>query len=162
MEDRIHRGEVTLRHRAAPAGSHVPHLVQQKGAVVAIKPGELGHEFTDERIAHDGCNLLLPLAAGIAEKMADVDLKSRGEALKRRQSRHGFAVFNLGDVGARHLHAASELALAEAALTAQIANGARDLEAAILFDGLACICDEMGQQLLGFLDFKGFVAAPAA
>ena len=66
---------------------------------------------------------------GVAEQGGDIDLQGAGEAIERGQGRHGLAVLDLGDVGARDAHARGELPLREIADVAEIAHGGGDLKA---------------------------------
>ena len=73
--------------------------------------------------------LLFAAAARIADQLADVDFKGVGQPLERAKGRNRLAVLDLGDVGARHLHAASQLALAEVTRAADLADLTGDLQA---------------------------------
>ena len=79
----------------------------------------------------------------VAEQGGDIDLEGAGEAIERGQGRHGLAVLDLGDVGARDVHARGELPLREVADVAEIAHGGGDLNA-FGARSLRLICDGDG------------------
>ncbi|WP_433985202.1 hypothetical protein RBB78_21155 [Tunturiibacter empetritectus] len=58
--------------------------------------------------------------------------RARAEAIEGGEGRHGLAVLDLGDVGARYSHASCELTLREIAHVAQVSHGVSYLQAAFL------------------------------
>ena len=80
---------------------------------------------------------------------------------QRRQRRHRLAVLDFGDVGARHLHTAGELALAQIAAFAKITHRARHLQAVIFGHSFFRFAGELRDEPFRFFDFERFVAASA-
>ena len=87
--------------------------------------GDLG----EEGVGHEDGGLVLVARGRVAEQGGDVDLEGAGKAIERGQGRHGLAVLDLGDVGARDVHARGELPLRQVADVAEIAHGCGYLDA---------------------------------
>jgi hypothetical protein len=90
--------------------------------------GELG-DLGEEGVGHEDGGLVLVARGRVAKQGGDVDLEGAREAIERGQGRHGLAVLDLGDVGARDVHARGELPLREIADAAEITDGRGDLDA---------------------------------
>ena len=103
----------------------------------------------------------MPAAARIPQQVTNIDLQSAGKPRQRRQGGHRLAILDFGDIGARYLHAASELALAQIAALAQITHRARDLQAVVFSHSLFRFARELRDETFWFLDLEGLVAASA-
>lgn len=90
--------------------------------------GELG-DLGEEGVGHEDGGFVLVARGRVAEQGGDIDLECAGEAIERGQGRHGLAVLDLRDVGARDVHARGELPLREVADVAEIAHGGCNLDA---------------------------------
>ncbi len=83
------------------------------------------------------------------------------KTVERGERRHRFAVLDLGDVGARNVHARGQLALREVAHVTQLAHRSGDLQT---FDGGLVLGDESQglRRRRGGFDLEAFAAAAAA
>ena len=144
----------------AAAGGELADVVEKDGALQGVELRGVERDLGKEGIGHQDCGLVAMAGFGVAQQGRDVDLQGAGEAVERGEGRHGLAVFDLGDVGAGHSHAGSELALGEIANVAEVANCGRYLDAAFLGCGLGDDCQRGGSRLRLF-DLEAFVAAAA-
>ena len=106
---------------ATPSGEFA-NVVEEDRSLQIVKLRGVHGDLGEERIGHEDRGLVAMAGVGVAQQGGDVDLKCLGEAIERRQGRHGLAVLDLGDVGAGDAHAGGELPLREIAHVAQIAN----------------------------------------
>jgi hypothetical protein len=109
--------------RTTTAGSEFANVVEEDGPLQIVELRGVHGDLSEERIGHEDCSLVAMACVGIAQQGGDVDLKSTGETVERREGRHGLAILDLRDVGAWNAHASSELSLREIAHVAQVANG---------------------------------------
>ena len=117
--------------RAALAGCLVAHGSVKQRPLQRIEARQHRGNLGQKRVGKECGDLLIAAAARVAHELADVDLEGVGEALQRSQGGDGFAVLNLGDVGARNLHATGELALAKVARLSDLADLARNLQTSL-------------------------------
>src|ERR1700689_1984209 len=162
-------GESMLRSRLAKrslgtsTASHcqVAHLVQEHRALQGIHPCDVRSQLRQKRVAENRRGLFMAAATRIPKQVTDVDFQCSGQTRQRRQRRHRLAVLDFRDVGARHLHAASQLALAQIAALTQITHRARDLQAVVFRHSLFRFARELRDETFWFLDLEGLVAASA-
>ncbi len=88
----------------------------------------VGGDLGEERVGGEHGGLVGVAGVGVAQQGGDVHLERAGQAVQRVQRRHGLAILNLRDVGARHAHAGGQLALGEIADVAEIADRGSDLQ----------------------------------
>ena len=98
---------------AAASGRGVAECAEEERAMQRVKMRQQRGNFGEERIAEDRGYLFVAAAAGVADQVAHFHAQSEGEPLQRAQSGNRLAVFDFRNVGARHLHPSSELALAQ-------------------------------------------------
>lgn len=122
-------GEVWRLGAAATAGGKLANVIEEDGALEGVELRGVESDFCDEGIGHKHGRLIFMACVRVAKEDGDVDLESVCETRERGQRGHGLAVLDLGDVGARHPHAAGELALGEVTDMTQIADGGCDLDA---------------------------------
>ena len=115
---------------AAPSGGQLADVVEEDRALEGVELRGVGRDLGEEGIRHEDGGLVAMAGVGVAQQGRDVDLEGPGETIQGGQGRHGFAVFDLGDVGARHVHPGGELTLREVAHVAQISNGSGYLKSA--------------------------------
>ena len=152
-----------LRGAAAAGLGHLADVIEEDGLLCG---GEVGSELGDlgeEGVGGEQIAFGLVALGGIAEQGGDVDLEGAGETVEGAEGRHGFAIFNFGDVGARHVHAGGELALRQVTDPAKIANGVGYLQRLIFgFGGRRLVGDESDGALeLGLVGEQGLLAATA-
>src|SRR5205085_353078 len=86
----------------------------------------------DEAVGHELANLFQARirngVGGLLEQRRYANLKRNRQTSQRGERGRGFVVLNLGDVGARHLHAQGKLTLAESAALPKSANGESNLQ----------------------------------
>lgn len=146
---------------AAASAGHFAHLIDDLGALHGIELRNKGREFGEERVGHDELGFALVPEAAVAEQQADADFEGMGQTVERGERRNGLAVFNLGDVGARHLHTARQLTLAETTAGTDLLDGRCDIDAAGFFLRRGWSDDQLRRGSLGLFLFEGFVATPA-
>jgi hypothetical protein len=135
-------------------------MVEEDGSLKGVQLRGVVGDLGEEGIGHQDGGLVAVAIVGVAQQGGDVYLQGAGQAVKRRERRHGLAVFDLGDVGARDAHASSQLALRQVAHVAQVANGRCYLQTALLGCGLG-YKSEWGWSRFGLFDLEAFVAAAA-
>jgi hypothetical protein len=115
---------------SCPSRTHgdVPDLVQHAGELHAIQSFAERQQFGEEWIAGKVAQLLFAARLSASQQIWKGDFQRFGEAFERRESGCRLLVLNLGDVGARHLHAQGKLALAESGTLAQGADRECDLQ----------------------------------
>src|SRR5664279_2257606 len=150
-----------LCQAAIPAGSHIAHLVQEKGALHSVELGSVGGQFREERVGEDGLGFFLAPAAAIAQQVTDIDFECVGKPLERGEGGASLGILNLGDVGAGNLHSSRELTLAEATAAADVANSAGNLRHSVIFWSLVAGDNQLRCLNWHFFHLKWFVA-PAA
>jgi hypothetical protein len=109
-------GEVTrLAERysgcTTTAGSEFANVVEEDGPLQIVELRGVHRNLSEEGIGHEDRSLVAMACVGVAQQGGDVDLKSTGEAIERRERRHSLAILDLRDVGAWDAHAGSELPL---------------------------------------------------
>src|SRR5215813_4434363 len=102
---------------AAWTRSQVAHLHHQTRALHGVELEDEWSDFSYKRISRESSDLVLARTSISAEQVRNRDLQRGGQACERRQRGCRFLVLDLRNVCARHLHAASELALAQARAT---------------------------------------------
>jgi len=135
-------------------------VIEEDGPLQIVELRGVHGDLGEERIGHEDRGLVAMARVGVSQEGGDVDLEGLGEAVERREGRHGFAVLDLRNVGAGHSHARGELPLREVAHVAQVSNGGSDLKAALLCDRGGDECQWCGSRLRLF-DLETFVAAAA-
>ena len=130
--------------RTTAAGSEFANVVEEDRALQVVELRGVRGDLGEEGIGHEDRGLVAMARVGVAQQGGDVDLKGPGEAVERGEGRHGLAVLDLRDVGARDAHAGGELPLREIAHVAQIANGGGDLQAAFVSYGCGDECQWCG------------------
>ena len=98
-------------------------MVEEDGTLKLVELRGVHGNLGEEGIGHEDRGLVAMAGVGVSQEGGDVDLKGTGEAVERREGRHGLAILDLRDVGAGNAHAGGELPLREIAHVAQIANG---------------------------------------
>src|ERR1035438_8431130 len=107
----------------APAScSRIPHSAREEHPLHRVQMWQQSGNLGQERVGKQGSDLLVAAAAGIPHQVAHVHLEGCSQPLKRTERGYGLAVFDLGDIGAGHLHAPGQLALAHVARLANIAH----------------------------------------
>jgi len=145
---------------AASSGGQFADMVEEDGALEFVELRGVGGDLGEEGVGGEDCGLVGVAGVGVAQERGDVHLERAGEAVERGKRRHGLAVLDLRDVGARDAHAGGELALRKIADVAKIAHRGGDLEATLFLRGCGDERDR-GRFGLGQLHFKTLVAAPA-
>src|SRR5260370_9726839 len=97
--------------RASASCCQLPNMVQEDGTLQGVELRGVSRDLGEERIRHEDGRLVTMARIGVAKQGRDVNLQSFGQAIQGGEGRHGLAVLDLGDVGARDVHACSELAL---------------------------------------------------
>ena len=110
-------------------GGQLSNVVKEDGTLQVVELRGVHGDLGEEGVGHEDGGFVLVACGRVAEQGGDVDLEGAGEAIERGQGRHGLAVFDLGDVGARDVHAPGELPLRKIADAAEIADGRGDLDA---------------------------------
>ncbi len=146
--------------RAATSGGKLPDVVQEDGALEGVELRGVGGDLGEEGVGHENGRLVAMAGGGVAQQGRDVDLKGFRETCERGQGRHGLAVLDLGDIGARDVHAASELTLRQVTNVAQIANRSSYLQTTIHL-GLRRDQSQWSGSWFRDLNFEGFAAATA-
>ena len=146
--------------RAAASGGQLADVVEEDGALKGVELRGVGRDLGEEGVGHENGGLVAMAGGGVAQQGGDVDLQSLGEAIEGRERGHGFAVLDLRDVGAGHVHAGGQLTLREVADVAQIAHGCGYLKAVA---GFCCLGYESQRCRSRFrlFDLEAFVAAAA-
>lgn len=121
---------------AAAACCEFTNVIEEDGALQGIKLRGVGCDLSQERVCDEHGGLIGVAGGGVAQEGRDIDFKSPGETIQRAERGHGLPVLDLRDVGAGNVHAGGELALAEIAYVAQIADSGCDLNA--LVGGFEC------------------------
>jgi len=135
-------------------------VVEEDGALQSVELRRVCGDLGEEGIGHQDGRLVAVPRAGVAEQGGDIHLQRLRQAVKRGEGRHGLAILDLRDIGARHVHARRELTLRKVAYMAKITNCRGDLEAVMR----SCGRGDDGQRYrcrFGFLDLERFVAAAA-
>lgn len=114
---------------AASAGCQFADVVEEDGALEGVQLRGVEGDLGEEGIGHEDGGLVAVAGVGVAQEGGDIHLEGAGKAVERRESGHGLAVLDFGDVGAGHTHASGELTLREIAHVAQVANGSGYLDA---------------------------------
>lgn len=149
-----------LRRTTTTAGQF-PHLIQEHRALERVKLRHQRSDLCQERIREYRRGFPRTPALPIPQQIADVDLQRIGQPLQRRERGHRFPIFNLRNIGARNLHTASQLPLAEAAAMAHFANSPRHVDALIFLDAVRTGGHQLRRQRFGFFNFEGLAATPA-
>src|SRR5882757_9278322 len=102
-------------------------MVEEDGTLQGVELRGVGRDLGEEGDGHENGRLVAVAGGGVAQQGRDIDWQGPGQPIERGQRRHGLAVLDLRDVGARHVHAGGELTLREIAHVAQITNGCRYL-----------------------------------
>jgi hypothetical protein len=144
----------------ASAGCQLTNVIQEDGTLQSIQLRGIGCNLGQKRIGHQNGRFVTVPGVGIAEKGGDVHLQGPRQPVERRERRHRLTIFDLGDVGARHVHASRKLALGEVSYVSQISNCSGDLNAVRAGRGLGNN-GQWGWGWLGFFDLERFVAAAA-
>ena len=114
--------------RASPARPHVAHGTVDQRAMERVEVRKQRSDLGQERIGENRGDFFFAAAARVANERAHFHLECVGEALQRSECGNGFAVLDFGDVGAGHLHAARQLALAQVTRTTNLAYLTRHLQ----------------------------------
>ena len=158
-------GTVTLDgrsgHAAVAALGELADMVEEdrllgRGEVRSI----LGH-LGQEGIVEQNGGLVAMTSGRVAEQGGDIHLQGAGEAIERRQGGHRLAILDLGDVGAWHTHAGSELALREVPNVAEIAHGGSYLGSGLVSFGWGVHDQRDGGLDFGRLGQQRLLAATA-
>ena len=145
---------------AAASGSQFAHVVQEDGPLQGIEMRDVLGDLSQEGVVHQNGGLVAMTVIGVAQQGGDVHLEGAGQPVERRERRHCLAVLDLGDIGARNIHARGELALREIAHMAQIADCGCDLKTAF---GCGLLGDKRDgrNRRRGLFNLKTLVAAAA-
>jgi hypothetical protein len=119
--------------RTTASRGELANVVEEDGALEGVQLRGVEGDFGEEGVGGEDGGLVAMAGVGVAQERRDVDLKGAGEAIERRERRHGFAVFDFGDVGAGNAHASGELTLGEITDVPQIADGGGYLQAFCLW-----------------------------
>jgi len=145
---------------AATTGGQFPNMIQEDGALQGVQLRCVGGDFGEERIRHENGGFVAMAGVRVAKQGGDVDLQGFGEPIQGREGGHGFAVLDLGNIGAGNVHAGGELPLGEVPDVAEIADSGGDLKTALLLgrgrDQSKWCCN-----WFRLLNFEGFAAAAA-
>ena len=114
---------------AAASCGEFTNVIEEDGTLQSVQLRGVEGDLGEEGVVHENGGLVAVAGVGVAQKGGDVHLKGAGEAIERGQGRHGLAVLDLRDVGARDVHARGELPLREVADVAEIAHGGCNLDA---------------------------------
>ena len=107
--------------RRRPVAMSRTRAVNQR-AVQRVEVRQQRRNLGQERIGQNRGHFFFAAAARVADELAHVHLERIGQPFQRTQRGNGLAVLDLGDVGAGHLHAAGQLALAQMARAANLAH----------------------------------------
>ncbi|HMH13352.1 MAG TPA: hypothetical protein VK578_09610 [Edaphobacter sp.] len=97
--------------RAAASCGELANVIEEDGALQGVELRGVGRDLGEEGVGHENGRLVAVTGGGIAQQGGDIDLKGFSKAIERGERGHGFAVLDLRDVGARHVHAGGELTL---------------------------------------------------
>jgi hypothetical protein len=97
--------------RAAASGGELANVIEEDGALESVELRGVGRDLGEEGVGHENGRLVAMAGGGVAQQGGDVDLQGPGEAIERGERGHGFAVLDLRDVGAGHVHASGQLTL---------------------------------------------------
>ena len=141
-------------------------LRQDAGALHPVQLGDVGNQLGDKFILHQLANFRLVAAMAAARhQIAYAHFQRPRQPLQRRERRRGLFVFDLGDVGAWHLHAQRQLPLAQAKAVAQRADGIGHLQVrSVMAVAISMILGEsfrLNRRDHWFLRVERGVAAPA-
>ncbi len=89
---------------ATTSGGEFADVVEEDRALEGVELRGVGRDLGEEGVRHEDGGLVAMAGVGVAQQGRDVDLECPGETIQGGQGRHGFAVLDLGDVGARHVH----------------------------------------------------------
>ena len=123
------QADAVLGQLAGAALCQLANVVEEDRLLRRVEVRGVLRDLGEEGIGEEDGGLVLVARGRVAEQGGDVDLEGARETIERRQRGHGLAVLDLGDVGARHVHARGELTLREIANAAEIAHGGGDLDA---------------------------------
>ncbi len=115
------RRSSVLRGTAAAYG-RVPHRAVKQRPVQRIQVRQQRGNLRQKRIAQNRGHLFVAAAARVANQLAHLHPKRRGQPLQRSQRGNRLAVLNFRDVGARHQHPPRQLPLAQVARPAHLAH----------------------------------------
>lgn len=116
---------------AAVAGGELADVVEEDRTLERVELRGVEGDLGEEGVVHEDGGLFLVTGLGIAEQSAHIHFEGLGEAVEGGERRHGFAVLDLGDVGAGHVHACGELTLGQVAYVPQIADRVGHLETVV-------------------------------
>ena len=145
---------------AATACGELAYVIEEDGALEGVELGGVCGDLGKEGVGHEDGGLVAVAGVGVAQEGRDVHLEGLGQPVERGEGGHGLAVLDLGDVGARHVHARGELTLGEVAHVTEVADSCGDLEATFC-DRLCWDEGEWSRCGFRFLNFEGLAAAPA-